>query len=476
LDQITKIQANTRLLRETTSDLSAAWSQEASLTIPEIGLSLNQVENFLRQKLGHDVRISGDVVRASSDRIALTVRGLNVIPKTFSGGAGDLDGLLQQAAEYLYGEANIYAFASYLNDKNQYRREIEYLQSHIKVAPKPDRPRLLFRLAYAMQNDQGLYTYPQQLSILERAVELAPNSSWSYDALAMLIEGYGEEERAVPIFHNASSAGIELSALQSVGWNFYDLQLLKSFYEKDIESSNGTGSTEGGKEQFIVAQFSAQQHDTETAKHFLTSVSIDPQSADDIALYFPAAAFIAAEDGDLMEATKSWDQSFKSSELEVWANSFLYVRSCVAAVDYQKAGMTQKADAALDAPKRIWGVDTYVDCYRSRGDVLELRGDWKGAQEWYAKAVKLAPSLPAGYYSWGAALLKHGDLDGAAPQLKLANEKGPHWADPLKVWGDVLVKQGKSFEAVAKYDFALKYAPNWKQLKEARDAVAKQKT
>jgi hypothetical protein len=55
------------------------------------------------------------------------------------------------------------------------------------------------------------------------------------------------------------------------------------------------------------------------------------------------------------------------------------------------------------------------------------------------------------------------------------NQRGPHWADPLKAWGDVLAKQGHAKEALAKYDAALKYAPNWKQLKEAREAAAKQK-
>jgi hypothetical protein len=39
----------------------------------------------------------------------------------------------------------------------------------------------------------------------------------------------------------------------------------------------------------------------------------------------------------------------------------------------------------------------------------------------------------------------------------------------------VLMKQGNKKDALAKYDEALKYAPNWKQLKEAREAVAKQK-
>ena len=78
--------------------------------------------------------------------------------------------------------------------------------------------------------------------------------------------------------------------------------------------------------------------------------------------------------------------------------------------------------------------------------------------------------------TWGVALLKHGDQAGAEVKLKEAHTRGPHWADPLKVWADLLAKQGKAKDALAKYDEALKYAPDWKQLKEARDAVAKQKT
>ena len=84
--------------------------------------------------------------------------------------------------------------------------------------------------------------------------------------------------------------------------------------------------------------------------------------------------------------------------------------------------------------------------------------------------------MPDGYYSWGVALAKHGDLAALRRSSKVANQKGPHWADPLKAWGDVLVKQGNTKEALAKYDEALKYAPKWKELKEAREALAKQKS
>jgi tetratricopeptide (TPR) repeat protein len=91
--------------------------------------------------------------------------------------------------------------------------------------------------------------------------------------------------------------------------------------------------------------------------------------------------------------------------------------------------------------------------------------------QWYVKTVKLAPSLPAGYYSWGVALARHGDLAGAVAKLKDANERGPHWADPLKIWGDVLVRQGNRSDALSKYNEALKYAPNWTALQHARDSL-----
>jgi tetratricopeptide (TPR) repeat protein len=141
--------------------------------------------------------------------------------------------------------------------------------------------------------------------------------------------------------------------------------------------------------------------------------------------------------------------------------------NCWIAPTEEAAGHPDKADAVLKA------AGTFVDCYRFRADSLDGRGDWVGAQKAYAEAVALAPHLPAPYYSWGLALARHGDLVGAETKLKTANQRGPHWADPLKAWGDVLVKQGNTKDALAKYDEALKYAPNWKQLKEARESVAK---
>jgi tetratricopeptide (TPR) repeat protein len=141
---------------------------------------------------------------------------------------------------------------------------------------------------------------------------------------------------------------------------------------------------------------------------------------------------------------------------------------CWIAPAEEAAGHPDKADALLRA------AGTFVDCYRFRADILDGRNDWAGAQKAYGEAIALAQDLPAAYYSWGVALARHADFTGAAAKLKDANQRGPHWADPLKAWGDVLVKQGHAKDALAKYDEALKFAPNWKQLKEAREAAAKQ--
>ena len=209
-------------------------------------------------------------------------------------------------------------------------------------------------------------------------------------------------------------------------------------------------------------------HDVEAAALRLKTTPVDEKNVPDVAAAAMDRALLAEEVGDLKAAAQEWD-AFAVAYANPTVSTANPQNICYAAVTYEKTGQPAKADAALNAVGKL----TFVDCYRFRGDLLDLRGDWAGAQAWYAKAVKLGPSIPSGYYSWGVALAKHGDLDGAAAKFKDANQKGPHWADPLKAWGDVLAKQGKTKEALVKYDEALKYAPNWKQLKEAREAAAK---
>jgi tetratricopeptide (TPR) repeat protein len=122
---------------------------------------------------------------------------------------------------------------------------------------------------------------------------------------------------------------------------------------------------------------------------------------------------------------------------------------------------------------------TPTDCYlcvRARGIIAAEAGDRAEAERWFAEAIKEGPSLPQAYVDRGIAHLVWGDSAGALADAVHATRLSPHHADAWKLWGDALARQNRWTSALDKYDEALKYASNWQQLKEAREAAAKQKT
>ena len=248
-------------------------------------------------------------------------------------------------------------------------------------------------------------------------------------------------------------------------WN---LQAWLAAVNADIKSHGGIGTLVSSS-GISVADIESRMHDPVAAELALSTIVPDDTDPTIAAVTAFVRGRLAAEAGDTERAV---------NELEVFGRAFINPAvgnnfagyNCWIAPAEEAAGHADRADAVLKA------AGTYVDCYRFRADILDGRGDWPKAQKAYQEAVALAPDLPAAYYSWGVALAKHGDLSGAAAKLKDANQRGPHWADPLKAWGDVLAKQGKIKNALAKYNEALKFAPNWKELKAAREAVAKQKS
>jgi tetratricopeptide (TPR) repeat protein len=108
-------------------------------------------------------------------------------------------------------------------------------------------------------------------------------------------------------------------------------------------------------------------------------------------------------------------------------------------------------------------LDCYL-CVRVRGNVAALEKKGRAAEEWYARAVALAPSLPFAYLEWAGMRVAKGDLDGAIAKFTIANQKGPHFADPLELWGEALIAKNRSDLALAKFEEADKYAPNWGRL------------
>ena len=152
------------------------------------------------------------------------------------------------------------------------------------------------------------------------------------------------------------------------------------------------------------------------------------------------------------------DADRQASQSPAVATSFYAPPVCDAALAAEMIGLHDVADADIQRGGH------FEVCYRYKGDIADHRGRWVEAQKDYAAAVALAPSMPAGYFSWGDALMRHHDYKGAAAKFAQANAKGPHWADPLKHWGDALAATGDYSGAIAKYRDAEPDAPHWGSL------------
>jgi len=476
LDVLTRIQAATRTSAERRA-LSNAWTNEIAINVPETGISIGQLEQALKTRFGHDQHIEGDLVKTKAGGLALTVRGTRILPKTFTSDAGDLDKLLTEAGEYVYGQSQPGLWTAFLSNNNRDDDAIRFAAASYTTVDATERPYVLNYWANAITDKGGDGAMRESLSFYREAIRLKPDYWDGYNNVMNALEYLGDEEGLVQVGKQmlkvAGGRPGRAPEEDFQNWDqmVYDLLPLRASVIADMESHGGIGANTAanGPENLTAAQFDVLLHDPEAAELRLKTTPVDDNNSPDVAASSFVRARLAEERGDLRAAASAWD-SYATAYASPTVSTNSPIGICYAALTYEETRQPAKADAALNAV----GALTFVDCYRFRGDLLDLRGDWTGAQEWYAKAVKLGPSIPSGYYSWGVALTKHGDLDGAVAKLEDANKKGPHWADPLKAWGDVLAKQGKPRDALAKYDEALKYAPNWQQLKAAREATTTQ--
>jgi tetratricopeptide (TPR) repeat protein len=470
LDELSRLQDATRS-SSAARGLAGAWTGNIKLDVPETGISLGEISRLLRERFGHDVHIDGDLIETSAGGLALTVRGNSVPPKTFSAGSTDLDKLTVAAAEYVYSKSQPARWATYLTNMERFDEAVQFARNAMASADSAERPKLLNTWSIAILSSGG--SVREALELVRAAVKLQPDHWSAHVNIQNDLMILGDEEGAWKAGEDMRRAagGRPGPAAETyyTNWDYLTWNLRTwldaTVADAETNAGAGTGGTAAGPQ---IADIQARLHDPEGADLALKTTKIDPHDPTVAAMSHYVRGRLAAEAGDVATA---------ASEMEAYGTAYADPAvstnnpgyHCWIAPAEEAAGHPDKADAMLKS------AGTYVDCYRFRGDILESRGDWAGAQKAYTQATALAPDLPAAYYSWGVALAKHGEFAAAESKLKDANQRGPHWADPLKAWGDVLAKHGKIKEAIAKYDEALKFAPKWKQLKEAREALVKQK-
>ena len=103
LDQLQILKASA-LSSPDSRSMQGSWINNLQLQIPDVHVSLADIHRTLHAWLGHEIQINGEVV-SEGKQITLTVRGTGFAARSFSGAETDLHNLLENAAEYVYVEA-----------------------------------------------------------------------------------------------------------------------------------------------------------------------------------------------------------------------------------------------------------------------------------------------------------------------------------------------------------------------------------
>lgn len=461
LDKLAALQAATASERPAQT-YENNWGEDLKVEIPETGVSIGELSRYLRQWLGHQTRISGEVFRTPTGLTITARTGANV-GDSFSGGEADLNRLLQQSAEAIYRRTQPYRFAFYLY---QHGRSDEGLADFIALADGPAGADRLYADHVLSTDLMDRGDVPGAIARAEDAVKTAPDSGIAWDGMGETQRSLGHDqaalasfERAIPLTRHSSDAELGSWLAWQLGYvaEYHgDFQASARFYQRVspilMISRLGLDHDASATDAASARAHAASAKADDPARSNL----LDQQLIADIALgRWPQA--ISA--GQAVEAFLVTSPVPLYSQKERLKRALAYFAYAKAMTGDMAGAQAMVATTPLDC----------YNCVRMRGRIALAGRDFPGAERWFAEAVRQAPSIPMAYSDWGDALLAKGDVAGAIAKFRIAHQNGPHFADPLKGWGNSLARQGKLSDAVTKYDEALKYAPAWPELQNARE-------
>jgi tetratricopeptide (TPR) repeat protein len=450
--------------------------------IPETGVSLGEIGRWLREKFGHETRVSGELYHVTdasgAPALALTVRVGDEPGEQSVQSEGAIEKLIQSGAETAFGATSPVRYAEWLGLRDRFEEGREFL---MRLAGSGT---LGQRAAAEAELGTGPYsTGPDEdLPHVQAAVRLSPNDSSYQHFLARVEQGLGHDEAsyqlekialAAPPPASLSAEGREVARASrrlSIAMLVGDYGGAVRSAETSVRAQLADPNTEYGR-RVVIAVAQSRAHDPDAARAFIQSGYSHranlPQSLDAVmeAQYlggrqnfdWARGDWNAVEAGgariramDPRRARRPWDPEVLQAEA------------------LAHLGRRAEADALINA--------TPPDCYpcvRGRGRIAALEGDRAAADRWFAEALRQAPDLAFAETEWGDALLAEGKASEAAAKYASAHAKSPRYADALKGWGDALSKLGRRSDALAKYDEALKLSPHWRELRQARDTAAR---
>jgi tetratricopeptide (TPR) repeat protein len=472
VDRLVEMQGQTTSFRAPQT-YSSNFGESIKLEIPETGISFGELDRVLRERLGDNKHISGDLVRTASG-LKLSVRVSGDGSDSTEGAEADLDALVKQMAEAIYGRTQPFRYSTYVWVTGRTDQANRLFQSLVKSGSPSERSWAYISLGATSVDAEGSSASDEAIAINasqeRRATELDPGNALAWFALGHTEDLLGYSENSLFAFRQSLAAisgrGAGLIRPDAVAV-FRDMlqsridALLGRFDaaaqgQDEFGQSGKTGMTVGVSAE--QAMFQAFGHRADAALATLAQPVPDSMVRAELGARYSRRAriLVAQSRGDWSGVLRA--AATGSPELLRRKGHFAYEDSSVA-MALAGLGRFAEAEARIrDAP-----ADCYP-CLIGRAEVARMQGQDSRADAWFARAEAIGPSLPFAAQEWGQALLARGDAAGAIAKFKLSNAKGPHFADPLEGWGEALMAQNRSDLALAKFAQANALAPNWGRL------------
>ena len=478
LDKLSVMQAKTDSARPARS-YQNNWGEDLKLEIPETGVSLGELNRWLRQWLGNQTRVSGEVFRGPSGMTVSVRAGQD--GAVFAGPESDLDKLLDQAAQALYQRTQPYRYAVWLMNQGH---EDEAVVALTALADGPDGDDRAWGGSVLGNTLVGRGDFAGGLERANEATQSAPDDGHAWDILAGIHASLGHDEAAMAMYERGNRLLRDHpGAMTATARNLVLPQNDESVreYQGDFQAAARLGWQASRLTDYFgnVAVAKAEivlddglDHDAQGADAALARARRDGVDPVDL-LPAVAAANVGLERWTAaVQAAQAFDDvAAKTSGWQAGWQRLTASRTMAAYAAYAKAMAGDQAGA--QAMIAATPLDCYV-CLRMRGRLATAGHDWASAGRWFAEAVRQGPSLPLAYADWGQMLLAKGDPDAAIAKLQFAHAKGPHYADALELWGEALMEKGDYAGAAARFAEAGKYAPQWEKNRQLwRQALAK---
>jgi tetratricopeptide (TPR) repeat protein len=442
------------------SGVQADRQDQVKVEIPETGVSLGEIDQMLRNWLGRQTKVDGELRQTADGQLLLIVR-VDGRALTARGPADELDQMEQQTAEQVFATVDPSNYGIYLGQTN---RRVQAL-AVIRTVAEAD-PSYLSLWAQAERSFDPL----RSLQLARLAFRRHPDWGSDYSVTAAEL-AFGHDEAALADARRLLTdvgSGPDLNKLSGAGAR--DLRIvggravaaLQGAYASAPPALSGSAL---GADFWTGPQMAALAHDLGRARDLLDR-AVASGAAEDAKLSHTRGV-LDTEAGDRAAAASEFrtamdrDRAAHASDpfpegIAAFAEVATISNGPPLAEALAQLGDYAGAEAAI-AP-------TPLDCYpclRERGRVAAMQGHWPEADRWFAEAVRQGPSLPFADTDWGGMLLRKGDATGAIAKLEQAHKLGPRYADPLELWGEALMAKRDYAGAITKFTEADKDAPKW---------------